>query len=190
MNDEMEPDVAGTAQAIALSRRLRWSCYAIRAVAAIWLAFDAAASLWNWTDRARMREILSALYGLEPARVSDAGIMGAAAMTVVSVAAAAIFVVAVWRLAGVYLEGRVFTPEAADRMRGVALAGFGATLTDMIVRPIGAAMLASELLRKAPLYNWFNPNDLLYLLVSGFVLALAAIFRAAAKIAADHARIV
>ncbi len=75
-------------------------------------------------------------------------------------------------------------------MRAVAFAGFAAALIDIIVRPIGAAMLAFDLLSKVPLYGWFNPVDLFYLLVSGFVLALGTIFRTAARMADDHAQIV
>jgi len=190
MIDEMEEKFAETAPMIALNERLRWACLGIRGVSVAWILWDWTVSLYIWSDRATMLDRLDRLYGLDTSSVSAGGYFGAAAMAVLSMTVATIFVGYLWRLVRVFLEGRVFSVDAADRMRDLALAGVAATLVDVVVRPIGAAMLSTELLGKIPPYNWFAPHDLLYLLISGFVFALGVIFRSAVQMADDHARIV
>jgi hypothetical protein len=183
-------DPAQTAQLIALNNKLRWACHSIRAVALVWIVWVLGLILWIWGDRAGLLGRLTKLYGLDPSSVTDVGYWSAFALALASWLASAVLVVSIWRLARVYLDGRVFAVDAAARLRAVALAGFAATAVDIVVRPMGAVMLSPELLSKVPLYGWFNPPDLLYLLICGFILALSVIFMTAAEIADDHARIV
>lgn len=183
-------DPAQTAESIALNGKLRWACHSIRAVALIWLLWGVGLSTWTWTDRGALLTRLNKLYGLDASSVTDFGYWSAFGAVTVSMLASAALVVFIWRLVRVYLDGRVFTVEAATRLRGVAYAGFLATGVDIGVRPIAASMLSSELMTKLPLHAWFNPNDLLYFLISGFLLALAVIFKTAAEIADEHARFV
>lgn len=190
MSEVTEESFADTAQMIALNKRLRLACHAIRAAALAWIVLDFGLVLWVWADRPTMLDRLNKLYGLDLSGVSVLRYLGASAMPVVSLCAAAVFVFYLWRLVRVFLDGRVFTLDAAARMREMALAGCAAALVDVVVRPIGSAILSVELLSKVPFYHWFNPTDLLYLLIGGFVFALGTIFRSAAKMADDHARIV
>jgi len=190
MSEDAEESFADTARMIALNARLRWACHAIRAGALAWIVLDGGVSLWLWTDRSGILDRLNKLYGIDLSGVSTPRYLGALFMMILSLCAAAVFVFYLWRLARVYLDGRVFTLEAAARMREMALAGLAAALVDIVVRPIGSAILSVELLNKVPFYHWFNPTDLLYLLISGFIFALGTIFRSAAKIAEDNARIV
>ncbi len=102
----------------------------------------------------------------------------------------AFLVAMLWRLTRGYLAGEIFTAEAAFRLRAVAFAGFAATIADIVARPAQYALLSTDLLGKVPLYGWLHPQDLLYAIISGFLLGLAVIFRTAAEIAEDNAHIV
>jgi len=183
-------DPAQTAQQNALNDKLRWACHSIRAVALIWLLWGVALGTWNWMNRDAFLTRLSKLYGLDAPSVTDLGYWSAFGAVTVSMLSSAVLVAFIWRLVRIYLDGQVFTVEAAARLRGVALAGFFATGVDIVVRPIAVMLVSADLFTKLPLYGWFSPQDLLYFLICGFLLALAVIFKTAAEIADDHARIV
>jgi uncharacterized membrane protein len=173
-----------------LARGLRLACWSIRAAALIWWIWTLAMATLLWGDRETMVGRWVKLYELAPASVSDRGYAGAFGLVFVAAAASAVMVYFLWRLTQCYLDGRVFTVEAARNLRRVALAGFAATAVGVLARPIQVWLISVDLFGKLPLYAWLQPPDLLYLLICGFLLALAVIFEAAAEIAEDSASIV
>lgn len=183
-------DPAPTAQRIALNAKLRRACHAIRAAAVIWVLWGLGLTLWTWGRRDDLLSRLEKLYGLDASSVTDLGYWSAVALVLASWLPSAALVIFIWRLARIYLDGRVFTVEAAARLRSVALAGFFAAGVVILTRPFTVALISSDLMAKLPLQFWLNPNDLLYFLISGFLLALAVIFKTAAEIADEHARFV
>ncbi len=189
-DDAIEEEAGPPAPLVVLDKSLRFACHSIRAVALIWVVWSGGLALWIWSDRAAMLDRWAKLYGLDPATVSDAAYWSSMCVILVIWAVSWSIVYYLWRLTRSYLDGRVFTVEAAGQLRAVALAGFAATAVSIVGRPIQVMLISSSLLAKLPLYAWLQPADLLYLLISGFVLALGVIFEAAAEIASDHARIV
>jgi hypothetical protein len=178
------------AQLVALNTRLRWACHAIRMVALAWVVWDLGVLSWTWGDRATSLEQMARLYNLDPAKVTDAGYGSAFALALIAWLTTAIVVVYIWRLVRVYLDGQVFTVEAAARLRAVAVAGLASTAAGIALSPIAAALISAELLSEIPLYYWLRPEHLLYILICGFILALSIIFKTAAEIAGEHAQFV
>jgi hypothetical protein len=187
---EANPSPAQAAPLIALSKGLRWSCYSIRAFATLWVLAGGGIAAWNWMHREDFLDRMHKAFGIDPSSVSDASYWSAATLTVVPFLLTALVAYRLWRLTQIYLDGRVFTIEAAAAMRSVARTGFTAAIVGIVFRPIQVCLLSTALLGKLPIFNWFNASDLFNFLVAGFVLALSVILKAAAEIVDDHAQIV
>jgi hypothetical protein len=99
-------------------------------------------------------------------------------------------VICIWRLAGTYLSGRVFSVDAALWLRRTGIAGLAAIVVSILVRALVASIIAGQPVLIPPRGSFVLPQDLLHLIFSIFVLALAHIFKAAAEMAEDHAQIV
>lgn len=179
-----------SAHVVALNNKLRWVCHAIQIVALIWSLWGLGFISWIYGDRAAFLGRLNRLFGLDPESVTDTRYCLAFAVALASWSVSTILVVCIWRLARVYLEGHVFTIEAAGRLRAVALAGAAAWVVDLLARPLGAALISSALLRQEPLHQWFHPLDLLHFMFFGFLFALSVVFRTAAEIASENAQFV
>jgi hypothetical protein len=101
----------------------------------------------------------------------------------------------IWRLMGVYVTGRIFTVAAAVWMRRAGAFGLAGVLASILWRRLLLVVFTGHL-HLAPgdllfaLGNLVIPADLLRILFCLYVLALGQIFKAAAEIAEDHARIV
>jgi hypothetical protein len=133
---------------------------------------------------------LNKLFGLDPASVTDTRYYLAFAVALASWSVSTILVFYIWRLARAYLDGHVFTVEAAERLRAVALAGVAAWVADLLARPPGAALISTALLKQDPLHQWFHPLDLLHFMFFGFLFGLSVVFRTAAEIASENAQFV
>lgn len=100
-------------------------------------------------------------------------------------------VCAVWELMGAYLEGRIFSPDAAKWLRRIGLFGLAALALDIVLRPVMTAISSMHMpegMRVVALH--FQPNDLLNTLFLLAFVALGHIFKSAADLADDHAQIV
>src|SRR5262249_15834125 len=123
--------------------------------------------------------------------VSAARYAAAFAAVMVSLAVGAVVVVCIWRLAGTYLAGRVFTLDAALLLRRTGLAGISSVLLSVLVRVVVARILVGRFVAiLARGYYYLLPQDLLHAIFAVFVFALAHIFKAAAEMAEDQAQIV
>jgi hypothetical protein len=190
MTDSLDDAPLSSAQLIALNDKLRWACYSVRGVALVWLAYEAATAFVNWGDRQANLVRLSKGWNVDVTNVSALRYWSAVAMVMLSLVTVAIVVGAFWRLTGVYLHGRVFSLEAAMAMRRTALAGFAATLFNIVSFPVIMCLISTDLLATLAYRAWVNPTNLLYLLMSGFIFALSVILETAAEIADEHRRFV
>lgn len=177
-------------QSAALSTKLRLACHTIRIVTTLWAVWNFCVYAWVWSDRDALLARQTKLYGLDPMTVTDIRYWSASALEFVSWLVSLIVVFRVWRLTRAYLDGRVFTMEAASRLRAVALAGLMATAVDAVLSPLSGALVLNDLLGRVPIYYWFNPTYLLYALMSGFLLALSVVFESAAEVANENAQFV
>ena len=99
----------------------------------------------------------------------------------------------IWRLFGTYLEGRIFTGDAAVWMERIGIAGLITVAVGIVARRIDWLILTShaELPFSTRLLTQFAiPSDLLGVLFSLFVLSIGYVFRTAVQIADDNASIV
>ncbi|MGD0187542.1 MAG: hypothetical protein ABSC25_20145 [Roseiarcus sp.] len=174
----------------ALRNRIAATCHAIRLAAVVWIAWTLGLVVYAYSDRAGFVAKLAGHYGLDPSSFAAGRYWTAFAVVLADWSVSAILVAMLWRLTRGYLAGEIFTAQAAFRLRAVAFAGFAATIADIVARPVQFALLSPDLPSKVPLYGYLNPQDLLYAIISGFLLGLAIIFRTAAEIADDNAQIV
>jgi hypothetical protein len=179
-----------------LPARIRWLCQLIRIAALLWVG-------WILVNVAR------GWYGADPARLMDNLNRGLnAGVSEISKGQIAAFftgnfgiwlldtVIAycIWQLTGRYLQGRIFTVDAALWMRRLGVTGLITVLgmvawrrTSLLIftmhgnMPVGSVLLSGQ---------WVTPPDLMRLLFCLFLIALAHIFKAAAELADDHAGIV
>jgi hypothetical protein len=96
-----------------------------------------------------------------------------------------------WRLFSAYLNGSIFTPDAAGWLRRLALMGIAAALFDIATRPLTSLILTAHKPGGGHIVSvFFRPEDLSTLMLLATLLALAQIQKTAADIADEHAQIV
>jgi len=173
-----------------LRARIAWICQALRLAAVIWVVWELVFVVIHWSDKAAVLQnyerVFSTTLTVSTARY-------AVAFGVVMVSMAVVFVIAfcLWRLAGTYLAGRVFTVDAALWLRRTAIAGLAGVIVSVIARVVVASILTGRWVPvSARGFFYIVPQDVLHLIFVIFVLALAHIFKAAAEMADDQAQIV
>lgn len=174
----------------ALRGRIAWICQAVRIAALAWLLWGVATNVWIRFHRSEYFDKGLRFNEIDPASITDARYWAAFVLIIAVYAAAAFMVYRLWLLMQGYLDGDIFSVEAAGRLRRVALSGFAATAANVILPPLQLALMSTALFSKIPLWRLVAPDNLLYALLCGFFLALSAIFRAAAEIADEHAQFV
>src|SRR5262245_1172285 len=176
-----------------LRSRIGWICHAVRIAAVLWIGWGFATLLIVWRDKAQVTEGWGRLFAMDLSGISDARYGAAFVVALVDIAFAAVVVVCVWRLAGTYLAGRVFTLDAALWLRRTGLAGISAVIVSVLVRVVVTSILVGQFLPISSSYGYYIyllPQDLLHVIFAVFVFALAHIFKAAAEMAEDQAQIV
>jgi len=170
-----------------LRARIAWICQALRLAAVIWVVWEFVFVVIHWSDKAAVvqsyERLFSTVLVVSTARYALA----------FGVVMAAIVVIAfcLWRLAGTYLAGRVFTVDAALWLRRTGIAGLAGLIVSVIARVVVASIITGQWVPMSPLgFFYILPQDVLHLIFVIFVLALAHIFKAAAEMADDQAQIV
>jgi hypothetical protein len=181
---------ADSPQLAVLRAKIGWICHAIRIATAVWLIWLLLRIIMNWYDRPTLEQNFFRFFGTDLSSLSQFRYTLAFVLNLLIWACAAALGWFIWRLFGGYLEGRIFTVDAALRMRAAAIAGFVATFGDIGHRPLYYLTLMGELPSKLSWHAYIQPADLLHFLLAGFILALATIFKTAAEIADDHSQIV
>jgi len=173
-----------------LRSRIAWICQALRISAAIWVIWQVLLVTIHWSDKAQVTQNYEQLFSTV-LLVSTARYAVAVAVVMVSMATVVAIAFCIWRLAGTYLAGSVFTVDAALWLHRTGIAGLIGLVVSVIARVAVASILTGQLLPISPRgFFYLLPQDLLHLIFVIFVLALAHIFKAAAEMADDHARIV
>ncbi|WP_257166950.1 DUF2975 domain-containing protein [Bradyrhizobium sp. SRS-191] len=178
-----------------LHGRIKWLCRSIQLAAAAWSVWVPVSFLWRWLpiDPDGLVGPLGYALKTDMSGLSAAQVEWFLALTLVVWIPDLAVGYCIWRLFGTYLDGRIFTADAAIWMRRVGVSGLAAVAADIVVRKVGLFILTSHV--QLPLstllaFQTVLPGDLLRLLFSLFVTALALIFKAAAELADDHAQIV
>jgi hypothetical protein len=197
MSPSVAPDAVPVSQ-LRLRARISWLCHLIRITAVLWAGWILASIVWGWwnsTDTtAKIADNLGRYLSADLTGLSNPQVMATFAGALVLWLFDAAIVYCVWRLFGTYLEGRIFTVDAAVWLRRLGITLLAALLAEVVWRPLSLIILighahvpvAAVLLSGQALI----PFDLLRVLFCLFVVMLGQIFKTAAEIADDHARIV
>ncbi|WP_035648075.1 DUF2975 domain-containing protein [Bradyrhizobium sp. ORS 285] len=179
----------------ALRRRIAWVCWAIRLAAVLWVAWLVVEMAWSWsdTDNAKFAEGLGRAMGADLTGLSQTQIDWMFVMNSSVLVCDAVVAYCIWRLFGTYLQGRIFTVDAAVWMHRVGMAGLLAMASGVVFRRLALLILTSHAQVSATTLWSFQavlPSDLLWIIFCLFVIAVAQIFKAAAELADDHAKII
>ena len=169
-----------------LQSKISWICQAIRWLAIVWLAWVLYLIANPLMDMPQFLERINASPTLSLLPATLTGAMANRAVVLVDWLCAATIGVATWRLMATYLSGEIFSQGAALGLKRVGQAALLATLADIILRPLATFVLSPALLMNMSPVNYFHPQDLLYVLISAFILSLAHIYQAAAEINAEN----
>ncbi|HEY2533114.1 MAG TPA: DUF2975 domain-containing protein [Xanthobacteraceae bacterium] len=170
-----------------LGRRIALLSHLVRLLAVLWF-------LWNLVNISRN---LTNVWHLLSVDRNGHGplLLGAIVLAMGSLLLTAAVFYCIWRLMGVYVRGRIFAVAAAVWMRRAGALGLGGSLASILWRRLQLLVFSGHL-HPTPgdllfaLGNLVTPADLLRVLFCLYVLALGQIFKAAAEIAEDNARIV
>jgi hypothetical protein len=197
----MSPSVALDTVPVSQSRlraRISWLCHLIRVTALLWAGWILVGIVWGWWNRtdttAKIADNLGRYLSADLTALSNPQVMATFAGALVLWLFDAAIVYCVWQLFGTYLQGRIFTVDAAVWLRRLGITLLAALLAEIIWRPLSLIIpighahvpVATVLLSGQALI----PFDLLRVLFCVFVVMLGQIFKTAAEIADDHARIV
>ncbi|HKD28927.1 MAG TPA: DUF2975 domain-containing protein [Xanthobacteraceae bacterium] len=177
----------------ALRARIAWLCHLTRAAAAGWAAWVLIAVVWTWSDPAKIVSTVGHYLNTELGMISPFEFIWAFGVNVAIWIPDAAVAYCIWRLFGTYLDGHIFTADAAAWMQRTGVTGLIAVLASIVGRRIDWLILTShaELPLSTRLFTQFVvPVDLLQVLFCLFLLAIGHVFRTAVQIANDHASIV
>jgi hypothetical protein len=177
----------------ALRRRIAWLCHLTRVAALGWAAWMFISVVWVWTDPAKIMSMLGHYLNTDLGAVTFAQFAWGFTVRVAAWIPGAAVAYCIWRLFGGYLDGRIFTHDAASWVQRIGIAGLTTVAVGIVARRIDWLILTShaELPLSTRLFTQFVlPSDLLGVLFSLFVLAIGHVFTTAAQIADDNASIV
>jgi Protein of unknown function (DUF2975) len=179
----------------ALRSRIKWLCRSIQLAALSWSFWVPAWFLWQWLpiDPGRLAGVLGYALKTDMSGISQTQVEWFLALGLVVRIPDLAVAYCIWRLFGTYLRGRIFTADAAIWMRRVGVSGLVAVAVGVIMRKLGLLVLTSHVhlpISTLLTFQTVVPADLLRVIFSLFVTALALIFKAAAELADDHAQIV
>ena len=167
----------------ALQERIVWPCRAIRAAAIGYAAWSLLRVGAFWADADFVARAFSGWYGGEPALADGLRRAVGFGLSLSVWALVIVGVVAVWRLTGHYLAGRVFSVDASVALKRIGQLGLAAAALDIALRPaIRALMSPGPALDPHFLARWVRPEDLLYAAVFGALWVLAHVLESAASL--------
>jgi len=176
-----------------LRAKIAWLCHLTRAAALGWAAWMLVAMVWVWVDPAKTADMVGRYLNADLGVISSSQVAWGFALQAAAWIPMATVAYCMWRLFGTYLQGCIFTGDAAAWMQRIGLAGLIAVMVSIVIRRIEWLILTSHsgLPLNARLFTQVVvPNDLLEILFSLFVLAIGYVFGAAVQIADDNASIV
>jgi len=180
----------------ALRARIRWVCHLLRIAVVLWAGWLLLNIIlgWYWSNPGKMMENLGRALNADLSGVSNAQVTSYHAIALCLWLFIAATAYCVWRLCGTFLQDRVFTVDAAVWMRRAGIIGLVSVLIGIVWRRAALFILTGHAHLPAATLLLFgqpvNSADLLRAVFSLFLLVLGHIFKTAAEIADDQARIV
>jgi len=191
MIDHADPHTSTNDRLDALRERIGCLCHALRfAVVAYGLWMLVAIALF-WSDEHQVASHFSNVLSVDVTGANAMQRLGASGVSLAIwlLLAAACF--SGWRLFSTYLQGRVFTPDAARWLRLLALFGLVAALVDIAARPIMSLILTAHKAAGQQIVSlYLRPEDVSTLALLATLLALAQIQKTATDIADEHSQFV
>lgn len=173
-----------------LRTRIAWICQALRIAAVVWVVWEVVFTFVYWSDRAYIVRNYEELFSTS-LTVSATRYTVALAVVMLSMTVLAVIAYCIWRLAGTYLAGHVFTVDAALWLRRTGIAGLAGLAVSVVARVTVASIMTGHWVPISPRgFFYILPQDVLHLIFVTFLLGLAHIFKAAAEMADDQAQIV
>ena len=174
-----------------LRRKIGWICQAIRGL----LVFNAVFSLYGLFHAYWLRKP-EELGGIAVTQIDFSGASDGQWNAVLALSLALWLVIvfmsyAIFCVFTLYLEGRVFTVEAAVWLRRAGLLGFATIAADFLWRTAVVYILAAHLPETVPHKHMFvGTADVFHVALALILFALGQVQKTAAEIADDHAQIV
>ncbi|MEI7444393.1 MAG: DUF2975 domain-containing protein [Burkholderiales bacterium] len=167
----------------ALRARIVWPCRVIRAAAIAYAAWGLLRAAGFWSDADLVARAYAGWYGGQPALADAARRVAGFGVSLAIWAMVVAAVIAVWRLTGHYLSGRVFTVDASVALKRIGQLGLAATALDLAARPVVRALLSPGAPFDAHfLSRWVRPEDLLYVAMFAALWVLAHLLESAASL--------
>ena len=175
---------------LALQGRIGWICQIGRVLAAGYALWTLWLTATFFADGALVGRRFGMIAGLGPVEVTSGQQWAGFGLVMVDWLVLAITCGTAWQLFTSYLNGRIFTPDAANLLRRTALSGIAAVLLDLALRPVLVWLVAGTVpaYAKASWY-YFSPHDLALLAFLVSLFAIAHIFKVAAELAEENAEI-
>ena len=185
-------DTLATSPAVtALRARIGWFCKTLRCAGPLYAAWVLLTMILFWSDGAGATRYWGNWLHLQLPEIPRGQLVAGFAVHFVLWIFVAGACINIWRLFSGFLEGRVFTVDAALLLRCIAIFGLVAECGDMLSRPLISTIVTAHMPPGAHVVSvFFLPNDLLNIIFLGGFLALGHVFKVAAEIADDHAAIV
>lgn len=174
----------------ALRGRIGWICQTIRALVVVFAIADFLAILHFWADHGRVERQYRTLLQLDISGASTGQYAVAVALNLVVWVFVAVTCLCLWRVFSLYLRGSIFSTESAIWLRRAGLLGFVTVLVDVGMRSAIILALAAHLPSQQSHHGFVRLDDLLYVIFTLILVALAHIFKTAAEIAGEHAQFV
>ncbi len=175
----------------ALRKRIGWLCQAIRFAAAAYAVWILAIVITHWSNTERVARVYGGWLKVDMTNLAGWQQLAGFGVTMVIWTLAAAACYCVWKLFSGFLAGRIFSVDASVWLRRIGIFGMAAAIADIVARPVITMLMTLHL---PPASRTFaaplNPNDLVFVLFFGSLIALAHIYKTAAEIADDAAQIV
>jgi hypothetical protein len=184
------PPFIATSLRATLRARIAWICQALRIAAVVWVVWEVVFVFIYWSNKAQILQNYEQLFSTS-LTVSTTRYAIALAVVMLSMTTLVPIAFCIWRLAGTYLAGHVFTVDAALWLRRTGIAGLAGLAVSVVARVVVASILTGQWVPMSSRgFFYILPQDVLHLIFVTFLLGLAHIFKAAAEMADDQAQIV
>lgn len=173
-----------------LRGRIGWICQTIRALVVGFAIADLFAILAVWSDRESLERHYRGFLKIDLSDASRGQFATGLGLNLVVWVFVAVTCFCLWRVFSLYLRGSIFSAESALWLRRAGILGFVTVLVDIGMRSAIILALAAHLPASQSHHGYVRLDDLLYVIFTLMIIAVAQIFKTAAEIAGEHAQFV
>lgn len=182
---------AGNSQLSALRKKIGWICQALRLLIVGYVLWILWIVVHYWGDREWVTATSLHTFAVDVSGASQTQFAIAFAVNLLLWGLLVATCFCLWRVLGLYLEGRIFTVEAALWLRRFGILGLVAATADIVSRSLIIMALTAHLPSTAEMHHGLITSaDPLHFIFALIVIAFAHIFKTAAEIAGEHAQFV